>query len=141
MHSRFEGEAFVVDLKVRDSECDAQGVVNNANYLVYMECARHEFLEAKGIRFGDLVDQKIFLMTSHMEIDFINSLIGQDRFEVRSHVSRKGPKAVFDHEIKRLKDGALCLKARVDIICKHNGRLTRGDYFDRFLTLAETSGT
>ena len=31
---------FSIDLKVRDYECDLQGVVNNANYQHYMEHTR-----------------------------------------------------------------------------------------------------
>lgn len=119
--------------KVRDSECDAQGVVNNATYLVYLEHARHEYLEAVGERFSELVARQIFLMVSHMEIDYMRPLSGGEVFEVRSTVRREKTRAVFDQQIIRLADGAVCLKARVDIICKIDGRLTRGDYFDAWV--------
>jgi len=120
----------ITSIRVRDSECDAQGVVNNANYLVYLEQARHEFLEAMGQDFADLVTRQIFLMVSHMELDFRQSLRGGERFEVHSRFGRKGPRAVFDQQIVRVSDQVLCLTARVDIVCKINGKLTRGAYFD-----------
>ncbi len=36
---------FETKMEVRDYECDIEGIVNNANYLHYMEHTRHLFLE------------------------------------------------------------------------------------------------
>ena len=35
---------YELPMKVRDYECDLQGIVNNANYQHYLEHTRHEFL-------------------------------------------------------------------------------------------------
>ena len=36
---------FETTMEVRDYECDIQGIVNNANYLHYIEHTRHLFLQ------------------------------------------------------------------------------------------------
>ena len=61
---------FELEMKVRDYECDLQGVVNNANYQHYMEHARHEFLEHAGANFGELHQQGIDAMVARVEIDY-----------------------------------------------------------------------
>ena len=43
-----------VDLRVRYSETDAQGIVNNANYLSYFEVGRVEWLRAAGLSYREL---------------------------------------------------------------------------------------
>ena len=40
---------FQLEMMVRDYECDIQGIVNNANYLHFMEHTRHQF-PARDIR-------------------------------------------------------------------------------------------
>ena len=54
-----EKYVYELKMKVRDYECDAQGIVNNANYQHYMEHTRHEFILSRGVRFSELHEQSI----------------------------------------------------------------------------------
>lgn len=44
---------YELKMKVRDYEVDCQGIVNNANYLHYLEHTRHEFCQQAGLSFRD----------------------------------------------------------------------------------------
>ena len=44
-------------LRVRYSETDAQGIVNNANYLSYFEVGRVEWLRTAGLSYKELEEQ------------------------------------------------------------------------------------
>ena len=46
--------SFSLNLKVRDYECDMQGIVNNAVYQRYLEHARHECLLSRGLSFAEM---------------------------------------------------------------------------------------
>ena len=61
---------FEIQLKVRDYECDIQGIVNNAVYQSYLEHARHEYLQSKSISFKQLTEAGKILMVSRIEMDF-----------------------------------------------------------------------
>jgi len=121
---------YEIELKVRDYECDIQGVVNNAVYQSYLEHARHEYLLSQGHSFKELTDQNILLMVSRIEMDFKRSLTSRDSFAVKIRTEREGVKLVFLQDIFRLPDNTLCLKARVEVIAKINDRLSRGEIFD-----------
>ncbi|MGY0036526.1 acyl-CoA thioesterase [Pedobacter sp. NJ-S-72] len=128
---------FEIQLKVRDYECDIQGIVNNATYQSYLEHARHEYLQSKNISFKKLTEEGILLMVSRIEMDFKRSLTSGDTFLVKLRIERQGVKLVFFEDIFRLSDHALCLKAKVDVIAKINDKLSRGEIFDTLSLVME----
>lgn len=125
-----ENYIFTHEMKVRDYECDLQGVVNNANYQHYMEHARHEFLETLGVNFGKLHEDGIDAMVAKITIEYKLPLRSGDKFVIGINLQRQGAKIVFTQDIFRLSDGKLCTKGVVETICLENGRLTRGAIFD-----------
>ena len=125
-----ENYIFTHEMKVRDYECDLQGVVNNANYQHYMEHARHEFLETLGVNFGKLHEEGIDAMVAKITIEYKLPLRSGDKFVIGINLQRQGAKIVFTQDLFRLSDGKLCTKGVVETICLENGRLTRGEIFD-----------
>ena len=121
---------FSIEMKVRDYECDIQGVVNNANYQHYLEHARHEFLESIGGSFTNLHEQGIDPMVSKITIEYKRPLRGGDKFKVCINMERRGAKLVFLQDIYNTEDNSLSVKGEVDVVCLKNGRLTRGEAFD-----------
>lgn len=105
---------FEVELKVRDYECDMDHVVNNAVYLNYLEHARHELLESKGLKFGELSKRGISLVVTRVEIDYKGSLVSGDSFVIRSTLQRSGRiRFLFNQSIHRIADNRLMLNAVV----------------------------
>lgn len=62
--------SFTVDVKVRDSELDQFNVVNNANYAVYLQHARHEFLERLGLPVAAATAEGGALALSRLDLRF-----------------------------------------------------------------------
>ena len=121
---------YELKMKVRDYECDLQGIVNNANYQHFMELSRHELLDSLGVNFGKLHKDGIDAMVAKITIEYKIPLRSGDKFVVGINLERKGPKIIFYQDIYRLSDGRLCTKGIVETICEENGRLTRGAIFD-----------
>ena len=121
---------FTHEMKVRDYECDLQGIVNNANYQHYMEHSRHELLDYLGVNFGKLHEDGIDAMVAKITIEYKILLRSGDKFVIGINLERKGPKIIFYQDIYRLSDGKLCTKGIVETICVENGRLTRGAIFN-----------
>lgn len=108
---------------VRDYECDLQGVVNNANYLHYLEHARHEFLISKGIGFVELHDQGTDLIVTKVEIEYKYPLKSHDEFFVSVKIQRDGnARILFIQDIYRVPDLKLIAKSKVTGVATKNGK-------------------
>lgn len=117
---------YKLDFRVRDYECDLQGIVNNANYQHYLEHARHEYIRTLGISFSDLHDQGIDFVVARIEMAFKAPLRSKDDFYVTVEMKKEGIRWVFYQNIHRSSDQARVVKARVDSVCLIHGKL--GNY-------------
>jgi acyl-CoA thioester hydrolase len=124
---------FSTVIKVRDYECDVQGVVNNANYQHYMEFTRHEYLESLGESFSRMHANGIDAFVTRVEIRYRHSLRGGDSFRSCLNMRKEGPKWVFYQDLYRVSDGVLMAEGQIDSVIVENGRLTRGEYFDKLV--------
>ena len=109
--------------KVRDYECDLQGIVNNANYQHYIEHARHEFILTKGLSFRALHDKGVDCVVARITMQYKVPLKSLDEYVVRSRVEKEGIRYVFYQDIYRGADDQLCFKAKVEVVCVIDGKL------------------
>lgn len=106
-------DGFCLEFKVRDHECDMQGVVNNAIYQNYLEHARHEFLLSRGVDFAALTVIGIRPVVVRAELDYKRSLKPGDRFSVSVKCALEGRvRLVFLQEIVH-QDGWTAMSARI----------------------------
>ena len=112
-----------IELEVRDYELDIQGIVNNAVYQNYLEHARHKFILMLGIDFAQLHRDGIDPVVVRAEIDYRSSLTSGDRFVVRSRLTAVGKlRFIFNQEIVRISDEAICVSAVITAATLVNGR-------------------
>lgn len=114
---------FELTMKVRDYECDLQGIVNNANYQHYIEHTRHEFLLSRGVSFAGLHARGIDAVVARLQMAFKSPLKSGDSFVSRLAVRKEGLRIVFMQDIDRLPDGKAVIRSTVDTVCLVDGRL------------------
>lgn len=124
---------FKLELNVRDYECDLQGIVNNANYLHYIEHTRHEFLKTTGVSFAELHTKGVDAVVARMNLQYKTPLTADDKFVSCLNVSKQGIRYTFHQDIYKLGTEQLCFKATVDVACIVNKRLGIYEELDKML--------
>ena len=127
MKTEKEKYVFSLEIKVRDYELDCEGIVNNANYIHYLELTRHEFCEMAGVSFKQMLTQGLIPVANRIEIDYRRSERSGDILVSCLWVERKGVRFLFHQDLYDKATGELAVNALVSIVMLQDGTLTRGD--------------
>ena len=121
---------FIMDMDVRDYELDCEQIVNNANYLHYMEHTRHKFCSDAGMSFVEMHNQGIDAVVRKIEVEYKSSLRGGDSFLSCLRIERRGARFIFHQDIIK-NDGEVCAEGVVTVVVLKDGKLSRGEELAR----------
>lgn len=117
---------FELPIKVRDYEIDAQGIVNNANYIHYLEHTRHEFCEYVGLTWDEMNRRGWMPVVRRNDVKYLHSLRSGDTAVSKLWMERRGPRFIFHQDIFN-QDGVQAVKAEVTVVSVIDGQPSRGD--------------
>jgi acyl-CoA thioester hydrolase len=97
-----EGFDFAASVRVRFAETDAQGVAHNANYLVWFEVARVEYLEQFAGGYQRLRDEGIESLVLESHVRFLAPAVFDDRLHVHTRcLDLRGARFRFEYAVER----------------------------------------
>lgn len=78
----------LTEIEVRYAETDCMGVVYHANYLIYLEVARTEFLQKLGFPYSDIEHAGYMSPVLHVDLSYHSPFRYGDTIIVRTRVSK-----------------------------------------------------
>ncbi len=110
------GEPFIHELRVRYGECDPQGIVFNANYLLYFDVAFTELWRDAVGPWQEMVERGYDVVVAHADVDFRAPARYDDVLALRAQVIRLGRTAITT-EIDVMREQELLVAMRLRHVC------------------------
>ncbi len=88
-------------VRVPYAHTDQMRFVYYANYLVYFEMARADFLRGAGLPYGELEKRGVFLPVVEAHCEYKTPAHYDDLLAVESRCSLQGPRLRVDYEVRR----------------------------------------
>ena len=114
-------------IRVRYGETDQMGVVYHANYAVYFEVGRTEWLREFGLSYNAMEAEGIMLPVISLSINYKNSARYDDMLKVKTKL-KKMPTASIEFEYELRNDSGLLLATGTTVLAfidKKRNRPTR----------------
>ena len=110
------GESHEITIRVRYAETDRMGLLHHANYIVYFEMGRTEFLRQKGLSYRQIEDEGHFLVIVDLACKYKRPAYYDDLLTLRTSVARVTlVKIVHTYEV--LRDGQLLAEGHSTLAC------------------------
>jgi acyl-CoA thioester hydrolase len=103
------GRAYVHELRVRYGECDPQGIVFNANYLLYFDVAFTELWREAVGAWQEMVERGVDAVVAEANVRFRAPARYDDVLQLRAQIARIGDTSLTT-EIDVLRDGELLVE-------------------------------
>jgi acyl-CoA thioester hydrolase len=105
------------ELRVRYAETDRMGIVYYANYLVWCEVGRVEFMRALGGSYADLEAQGYGLAVAEATVRYLAPARFDDQVRVETRLTGVRSRAVtFDYTISHVDSGARLATAHTALV-------------------------
>ncbi|HEX9729789.1 MAG TPA: thioesterase family protein [Gemmatimonadales bacterium] len=106
-----------VAITVRYAETDQMGVVYHANYLVWCDIARTEYLRGQGISYRQLEEDGLRLAVIEAQVRYRSAATFDDALRIRCWVRDVGTRRVeFGYVIQQVVDDRVVATARTALI-------------------------
>lgn len=106
-----------MQIRIYYHHTDSGGVVYYANYLKFLEEARTEFFQQRGIMIKELADSGVLFVVARQEIDYKFPAVYGDVLAVDAKlISAGAAKIEFANEIKN-QDGKTVALAKTILVC------------------------
>lgn len=124
--STAQSAARTTRVRVRYAETDQMGVVYYANYLVWFEVGRTEWLRQSGSNYRSLEGEGVSLPVIEAHCEYRQPARYDDELEIRTRASLISPARIrFDYEIVRSDDVVAVVGHTVHAPIGRNGRPCR----------------
>ena len=109
------------DRKVRFSDSDMQGIVFNANYLVYWDDVLTDYMEAIGLPWSKLNENGDDMVLARTEINYRQPARVGDTVRTSIHVTRIGGKSIaFTYESTNVETGDVLVEgSQIQVTLHH----------------------
>jgi acyl-CoA thioester hydrolase len=107
---------FVHELRVRYGECDPQGIVFNANYLLYFDVAFTELWRAAVGPWQEMVAMGVDAVVAEASLNFRSPARFDDQLELQARVAQLGRSAITT-EIDVMRGEELLVAGRLRHVC------------------------
>jgi acyl-CoA thioester hydrolase len=109
-------EPFVHRLRVRYGECDPQGIVFNANYLLYFDVVFTELWRVAVGPWQDMVARGVDAVVAEANLDFRAPARFDEELQLHARIARLGASSITT-EIDVLRESQLLVAGRLRHVC------------------------